>query len=120
MVVTGNYPGWFSLMLLLWTISSQKDLAEIPGTHEALHIILQYGEKFGMRDDAVKLCRQMLLTESGTRMLLVQFTALHPLCRVSEGRQEIILGVHRSTTSEGKFFMVPPCTYTLLTKLDRH
>lgn len=101
-------------------ISSQKDLTEIPGSDEALYIILQHGKKFGRHDDAVKLCGQMLLTESGTRMLLVQFAALHPQCRVSEGNPEILQYVQYSVTFlNSKFFMVSLYTYTLLTELDR-
>lgn len=97
----------------------QKYLIKIPGSHEALHTILQYGAEFGRRHDALELCHQMLLTEFGTRMLLVQFAALHPQCRVSGDIQGILLGVRLSTSWEGEFFMVPLYTYTLLTKLDR-
>lgn len=96
-------------------ISSQKDLA----THEAVHIVLQYGEKFGRRDDAVKLCCQMLLTESGTRMLLDQSAALHPQCRVSVDVQEIFWDVYLSASYGGEFFMVPLYTYSSLTELHR-
>lgn len=100
-------------------ISSQKDLAKIPGSHEAVHIVLQYAEKFGRHNDAVKLCCQMLPTESGTRMLLVQFAALHPQCRVSVDRQGILADVYGLTSQEGKFFMVPLYTYSSLTELHR-
>lgn len=117
----GLLQGLLSVLVsfLLETISSQKDMAKIPGSHEAVHIVLQYGKKFGRCDDAVKLCRQMLPTESGTRMLLVQVAALHPQFRVSGDSQGILQDVHMSTLWEGKLFMVPLYTYTLLTELDR-
>lgn len=50
------------------------------------------------------------------RMLLIQFAALQ--CRVSEDIPGILRGVCVSISSEGKFFMVPLYTYTLLNKLD--
>lgn len=117
----GLLQGLFSALMsfLLRTISLQKDLAKIPGSHEAVHVVLQYGEKFGRRDDAVKLCCQMLLTESGTRMLLDQSAALHPQCRVRVDVRGILWGALRQASLEGKFFMAPLYTYALLTKLHR-
>lgn len=104
---------------LLRAPSAQMDWMAIPGSHEALHIVLQYGARFGRRNDAVKLCRQMLLIESGTHVLLVQFAALHAQCRVREDSREILRNVLRSTSLEGKLLQVSPSTYALLIELDR-
>lgn len=95
------------MSFLLGAISSQKDLAEIHGSYEALHIILQYSDKLGRRGDAIELCNRMLLTESGTRMLLVPFAALYPQCRVDADIPEMLRSALRSTSTDGKFFMTP-------------
>lgn len=96
-------------------------LGEIRGFQEALHIVLQYGEVFERKDDIVALCRRMMRSESGTRMLLVHFGALHIQCRVSSERGPAILcEADEPTTVEGKLFMMPLNTYyVLLIKLDR-
>lgn len=79
----------------------------IHGSHEALHIILQYGETFGIRDDVVKRCCEMLTTEFDARMLLAQFASLHPQCRVSEGIQKLLPHMFFSIL-DGKFSFKPP------------
>ena len=71
--------------------SSREDFTEMRGFDEAVHIVLQYGERFGGQGSVGRLCCRMLLTEPGARAILVHLSALHPQCRVKTDRTEIPL-----------------------------
>lgn len=84
-----------------WSMPLRKEGVNYNGWYEAIHVVLQHGQKVGRPEDSIKLCRLMLLTGYYTYTCMMRFVALNPGVRITTDNDDIYIDAFVASNEQG-------------------